>query len=160
MSPEKREAIRLRLEAIAALNGGRITPQQVVDDARDEESPLHDSFTWDDAEAADKQRLTEARLLLRTMYVQRVDHTTVHKVLAYLRDPVQPSNKQGYISTQVLRTDADLARIALIEEFGRAAAALRRALEVAKALSLEGEVQGQIDSLSRLKARVENQHLD
>jgi len=151
---ESREAVRIRLEEIAARTGGRLTPEDAIEDAKDPESPLHPHFTWDDSEAAQKQRLYEARTLIRSVRVTTVVNQTVMRTIAYVRDPSRPGDEAGYISTAVLRTEEDLARAALVEEFGRAAAAMRRALEVARALSLESEVQHQIASIESLKQRV------
>jgi hypothetical protein len=41
-------------EVLAELQGirGQISPEMVVEEARDPASPLHDYFTWDDEEAA------------------------------------------------------------------------------------------------------------
>jgi hypothetical protein len=86
--------------------------------------------------------------------VTTVVNQTVMRTIAYVRDPSKPSDEAGYIATAVLRTDDDLSRAALVEEFGRAAAAMRRALDVARALSLENEVQHQIAAIESLKQRV------
>lgn len=59
------------LKRIAKENNGLLSPKAVVDAARDEESPLHDSFTWDDTEAAENYRLWQARKLIRVT-VERV----------------------------------------------------------------------------------------
>jgi hypothetical protein len=151
---EQREAVRARLEEIAERTGGRLTPEDAIMDARDPESPLHPHFTWDESEAAHKQRLYEARTLIRSVRVTTVVNQTVMRTIAYVRDPSKASDEAGYIATAVLRTEQDLARAALVEEFSRAAAAMRRALEVARALSLEGEVQYQINAIEALKQRV------
>jgi hypothetical protein len=51
-----------------------------------------------------------------------------------------------------LRTDADRARSVLIAEFSRVASALRRAREIAVALSLEGEVAAMLAQVEGLTA--------
>lgn len=153
-SLEQREEVRVRIEQLAARNNGRLTPEDVITDAKDEDSPLHPHLTWDDGEAAHKQRLYEARALIRSVRVTTIVNQTVMRTIAYVRDPSKASDEAGYISTAFLRTEADLARAALIEEFSRAAAAMRRALEVAKALSLEDQVQTQIEAIESLKQRV------
>lgn len=52
---------------------GTITPQGVVDSARDPKSPLHAEFIWDDAKAAQRQRLARAYELIRlTKYIYAV----------------------------------------------------------------------------------------
>jgi hypothetical protein len=155
MSIENREAVRVRLEQIAARHGGRITPEDAIDDARDEDSPLHSAFTWDDSEAAHKQRLHEARTLIRSVRISTVVNQTVMRTIAYVRDPSKAGDEAGYVATSVLRTDEDLARAALVEEFSRAASALRRALEVAKALSLHHEVAAQLSAIEELKSRAQ-----
>jgi len=61
------DAIRAELERLKS--GGVIRPVDVVEAARDEESPLHSCFTWDDGEAAHQFRLLEARNMLRVYVV-------------------------------------------------------------------------------------------
>jgi hypothetical protein len=60
-------------ERIARLKelGGGFTAEKVVDDARSESSPLHAAFTWDDAVAAERQRLSEAGYLVRSIVTIR-----------------------------------------------------------------------------------------
>jgi hypothetical protein len=56
------------LEQIREQNGG-ITPAAVVDEASDPDHPLHDTFCWDDSEAACKYRLAQARQLINSVRV-------------------------------------------------------------------------------------------
>lgn len=56
------------LERLRKLNGG-IRPQEVVDAARDESSPLHAAFEWDDSVAAEAHRRQVARTLCRSIRV-------------------------------------------------------------------------------------------
>jgi len=53
------------LKRLAEQSGGILQPQDVVEAARPLSSPLHNSFTWDESEAANKWRLHQARNLLR-----------------------------------------------------------------------------------------------
>lgn len=48
---------------------GCAKPEWIVDDARDENHPMHDMFTWDDSEAAEQWRLEQARSLVRQVRV-------------------------------------------------------------------------------------------
>ena len=52
---------------------GAITPENMVDEARPEKSPLHSFFTWDDSEAAELFRQQEARRVIRSVRIIRVD---------------------------------------------------------------------------------------
>jgi hypothetical protein len=155
MDSNTRELVKEELERISRLKGGRITPDTVIVEAKKKSSPLHEFFTWDDSEAAKKQRLYEARELIRSVRVTTVVEERVFRSIAYVRDPGCNSDQQGYIATSVLRTNSDMARDVLIEEFGRAAAAMRRALDVADALSMKEEVQQFVDGIVSMKSRVE-----
>ena len=42
----------------------------VLDAARDPESPIHDGFEWDDTKAAEEFRLTQARLIIRSLRIE------------------------------------------------------------------------------------------
>ena len=53
-----------RLEHIAKQNKGKIKPSAVVSDAKDKSSVLHNYFTWDNTEAAEKYRIQQARELI------------------------------------------------------------------------------------------------
>lgn len=60
-------AIVEELKRIADANGGELLPKAVLDAARDDESPLHGQFDWEDSEAAEKWRLHQARNLIRVV---------------------------------------------------------------------------------------------
>jgi 1,4-alpha-glucan branching enzyme len=44
-----------------------LTPEDVLDDAKNGNSPLHSFFEWNDGEAAHQHRLAQARGLIRTI---------------------------------------------------------------------------------------------
>jgi hypothetical protein len=46
---------------------GELTPQDILDDARHDNSPLHSFFEWDDSAAAEHYRLQQARGLIRSV---------------------------------------------------------------------------------------------
>ena len=43
---------------------GELNSQNVLDSARSEKSPIHDLFEWDDTQAAEKYRLSQASKLI------------------------------------------------------------------------------------------------
>ncbi len=51
--------------------GESVTPQEIVDYARDEGTELHKCFTWDDTEAAKKWRKFEARQIVCHLVCRR-----------------------------------------------------------------------------------------
>lgn len=48
---------------------GKLTASELVNVSRDEESPLHDMFEWDDSIAAEKYRETQAYKIIRSVEV-------------------------------------------------------------------------------------------
>lgn len=44
-----------------------IAPEDVVEDAKNEDTPYHDYFEWDDSKAARKHRLKQARDIMRSI---------------------------------------------------------------------------------------------
>jgi hypothetical protein len=48
---------------------GLLLPEDVVTAARDENSPLHDRFDWDDSAAARKYRIIQARELIASVEI-------------------------------------------------------------------------------------------
>lgn len=58
-----------QIEALIEANDGSIVVTQVVDDAKHEDSPLHEFFEWNDQRAAERYRLNQARYILRSIEV-------------------------------------------------------------------------------------------
>ena len=148
MSDVVRDDIRQRLADLAEENGGVLTPSMVVEDAKDRDSPLHDQFEWNLRAAAMQRWLDRARELIRSVRIDVRTDTSVVRVPAYVRDPRADDRSQGYVGTASLRTDADLARVAIVREFARAAAALRRAKDLAAALGEDARVDAAIGAVS------------
>lgn len=61
------EAVGNHLEMLRKHFKGELTPQDVVDDARKNNSPLHGLFEWNDGLAAEQYRLAQARSLIRSV---------------------------------------------------------------------------------------------
>lgn len=60
--------VYLELEEIRAENGD-IVAAEVVKKAKEKTSAMHEQFQWNDEEAAEKFRLEQARLLVRSIHV-------------------------------------------------------------------------------------------
>lgn len=61
------EAVGRRIESLREKFKGELTPEDVLNDAQDENSPLHTFFEWDDSAAAHQHRLQQARGLIRAV---------------------------------------------------------------------------------------------
>ena len=52
--------------------GGKLTPKELVEAARDIDSPLHNEFEWDDSIAAEKYREQQAMYIIRSIEVKLI----------------------------------------------------------------------------------------
>jgi hypothetical protein len=147
MTSEERRAIKERLAVLEAANGGVLTPDAVVADARKKDSPLHACFEWDTKKAAAAYWVQQARELITSIRVEMRTDTTVVSSVYYVRDPGSASDKQGYVSIKTLRTDEELSRDALIQEFSRVADMLKRARELAVMLDATERIDALIEQV-------------
>jgi hypothetical protein len=144
------------LRRLAEAGRGVLLPEAVVQAARDPRSALHNHFTWNDNEAAEKHRLDEARTLIRSVKVIIQTDSRRIEAVAYVRDPAAAGNEAGYVPTATLRTRADEARDALIAEFAQIGARLKRARALAAALGLEDEVEHLSSRVETVRVLVEH----
>lgn len=91
---------------------GTMTPERVVAAARSADSALHDGFTWDDTEAANKCRIEEAKLILRAIVVVEERDGMEVEVRAFCN--VREKDDEGgyedkgiYVPTHKAMSDAD-----------------------------------------------------
>jgi hypothetical protein len=154
LTNEMKEQARAELERMAKMNGGKITPQEVVEAAKDPESPLHGCFEWDNDQAADSFRLMQARALIRSVKIVVKTETTKVKAVGFVRDPSRESSDAGYVSVTSIKNDEDMKRDVLIAEFARAAAAIKRARALATVFGLTHEVDEFLERLDYMRGRV------
>lgn len=104
---------------------GELTPQIVVDAAREEDSPLHPHFEWDYELAAERWLIEQARDLIRKARVKiiREDGQTV-RVRAYLALTTE-DKRPIYVKTEVIGQD-EAMRAQVLQQMERDWKALRR----------------------------------
>jgi len=93
--------------------------QELVDLARDEDSPLHDDFEWDDAVAAELHRCETARAMIRGLAVI-VEDGTVEPLFCHIR----VGDTSGYMPTRLAIKRED-TRECLLEQACRDARAFQ-----------------------------------
>ena len=142
------------LRFLAAQNAGILTPEAVVAAAQEPTSPMHDHFTWDDADAAAERRLDQARALIRSVRVIHHDSAASFRTVVWVRDPTQPPTHQGYVRTDVLATDRDKALAALENEFDRVDSIIKRARDIAMGLGLTPEMDAFLTALADIRTRI------
>lgn len=135
--------------------GDHVTPEQVVDRARNPESDLHGKFNWNVEEAARQHWLDTARTLIRSVKVV-VEHSEhrIHAV-AYVRDPEMGDKEQGYVRVARLKSDRERALEAVEYELRRAHSAMERAKSVADALGCSGDINAILDELAGLRVKLD-----
>ena len=135
MSKLDTPAVRERLAQIKRTAEGPLRPDDVVEDARQGDSPLHPLFEWDDVKAAQEQRLDRAREIIRVVHVTMVRHECTLSVPQYIREPPDEDDRdQGYGSTVEIVSDRERRRACLDRELTMAEGILRRVLNLAIAL--------------------------
>lgn len=101
------------LAKIAADGGGRLTPNAVVEAARNARSPLHRHFEWDDLKAADAYRLEQAREIIRVI---RLDDGAEEPARAFLS--VKDDAGVSYRTSQEVSGSLDL-QLAVLKQAER-----------------------------------------
>ena len=93
---------------------GGLSPQTLLDYSRDESSPTHDEFEWNDEIAAEKYRLKQARNLIIDVRVVKIDavQATKEKDRAFV---VTPERKSAYVPLQSA-LDNDAWRESLLKQ--------------------------------------------
>ena len=69
-----------RLDETVGLNA-----ENVLDSARDENSPIHNEFEWNDTDAAEMYRLSQARHLINCLTVKIIERDDAAPVRAYFK---------------------------------------------------------------------------
>jgi hypothetical protein len=148
---QERHAIEQRLSELTTQGGGRLTPEAVVKDAEDPNSPLHAKiFSNTDVEAAYQHRLDLARQLIRSVRVNiTVDQRSI-SVVGYVHDP--SSHSSGYVPTVSLINERERALEVVLREFSRVEAIISRSREIAEVLGLRAELESMLNNLQQFVA--------
>ncbi len=93
-----------------------ITPDAVVEKARDPKTALHRCFEWDDSEAAERYRLWQARMVVRCVEVVRVEFPRPRPKYVSV---VDAQGNRAYQAVEVVVSDADLHGRAVDEALAR-----------------------------------------
>ena len=132
------------LDRIAAAYGGSIAAQDVVDESRPEEAPLHPAFEWDDYKAAEGYRRGQARNLIRAVVLVESDTQKDNPVISIDVDPAPEhrswvsvsveGDKPRYCPTAQVVSDPALMADA-VQRLARILQQARRSVEELDAIS-------------------------
>lgn len=153
--PSKRNAIDERLRSLE--RDARLRVDDVLHDAANPLSPLHECFEWDDTVAAYRYRQYQARKLITSVYVApRQGVPASRPIVVYARDPDAEAREQGYRRVAEVKNDRDTARDMLLDEADRAAAYLARVEMLARGLELEDELQATLSEYAEFRRIAES----
>lgn len=104
------------LERIKKAGNGLLEPADVVQAARDEASPIHPHFEWDDGAAAEAYRENQARELVRSLTID-ISRSNLEQrsVRAFVN--VEVGEQRGYVSTVTAMSSAELRKQVLEKAF-------------------------------------------
>ena len=131
---------------------GRLTPSAVLEDARQESSPLHTLYTWDINEAAERYWIEQTRAIIREVYVEVRTTIVVFDAPRYVSDPALPGNQEGYVSVGELSKNPELSRLAVLKEISRAMSMLKRAQKVSASLGISTTLTDVLTQVEDLRA--------
>lgn len=83
--------------------GSSATTAQILDKARDEQTELHKCFDWNDAEAAEKWRLQQARHIVCNLVIKEKSDTPRPEVRVFFKTDTD----SGYKPTVLIMQDKD-----------------------------------------------------
>lgn len=147
-------ALKIRLALAKLERDGKLTPKGVVAAARDPAHPLHSYFEWDDAQAAAAYREDQARQLIRSVNIQITVEERVITSVGYVHDPDLPAGEAGYVNISRIRQKSERARDVLVDELGRARAAVERARMVADVLGFNDQLESLLETIASVASRV------
>jgi hypothetical protein len=126
--------------------GGLLKPRSVVEAARDENSPLHHFFEWDDGAAAEAFRLVQAEGLIRRVKIAIVREGRGGRdlSLSVTREyQSRPSMRSiGYESVQDIMSDPDKKQEMLDQAFRELTAFEKRYRDLEELSSLFEVIDG------------------
>lgn len=97
---------------------GELTPEDVLEDAKSHNSPLHSFFEWDDTEAARNYRLQQARGLIRSVvaiYTQPDKPAVRAKAYVHINEPSAPHYRETSHAMSQAKTRAMVLQRAMNE---------------------------------------------
>lgn len=104
------------LERIKKAGNGLLEPANVVEAARNEASPIHDHFEWDDAVAAESFRQDQARELVRCLTID-ISRSNVEPKTVRAFVNVEIGEQRGYVASVTAMSSEELRKQVLARAF-------------------------------------------
>jgi hypothetical protein len=132
-----------------------LTPDNVIEAARDPKSPLHEEFTWDLKQAALMTWRSQARALISQFHITITVHRKVYTIQEFVEAPGKAEREQGYVAFTRIKDKKELAREFLDRELGIAETYVTKAADYARALGLEKRVAKVIQEIAAVRVEAQ-----
>lgn len=129
------EAAYDALEVIRKKNNGELDPQTVVEAAKSTRNKLHKMFEWNDTVAANAHRVERARLVMRSIIVERNDTPGIVSRKYELTRSKQKPRSQVYAATEDILADPE-ARAELLQRALGELVSMRRRYSMLQELAI------------------------
>lgn len=99
---------------------GELTPEDILEDARNDNSPLHSFFEWDDSAAAEQYRLQQARGLIRSVvaiYVRPDRPAVRQRAYVNIKAPGEPQHYRESSHAMSVKSTRDIVLKTAWREF-------------------------------------------
>ena len=105
-SPKKLKVYTEEFKRLEQKYSGMISTKDIVREASNSKSPIHDWFDWDDSSAGEKYRLHQARMLMQTIKVKAEFEGGEKSYKKYLNVQIPSSDGKGfknyYVNTKIV----------------------------------------------------------
>lgn len=108
------------LEMLREKFKGEITPEDILADAQNDNSPLHSFFEWDDGAAAQQHRLQQARGLIRAVvaiYVRPDKPAVRQRAYVNIKAPGEPQHYRESSHAMSVKSTRDIVLKGAWREF-------------------------------------------
>lgn len=119
---------------------GELTKEAFLEESRPDDSPTHDLFDWDDTSAAEKYRLTQARMCIQDIVVTVIRHNEPRKIHAFVNTTVGKTNNASYSNIQIAMEDEEKRKAVLQNAFTELQAFERKYSEYTELSGIFAEV--------------------
>ena len=102
-----------RIEEIRQKNNGIVTPEAIVEDAKDPESPLHDEFEWDVEKAAYRHWKARARSMTNHIVVVRIQSEDAEEGKPAFISVEVTQYQRGYVTLDQVVSNQDWREYAI-----------------------------------------------
>ena len=118
ISDEQAQKYGSHLEKLMKKLNGKVTTEQIVEDAKKKKSPIHEYFEWNDTKAAGEYRKHQARLLKNSIVVVEKIRDEEVEMPAFIHYEAETNEKEGngekkeryYVSLDTAMSDSKIRK--------------------------------------------------